>query len=229
MYLMRISIVVLVLLASALSATAQTISVSGRVTHELTETPLARVPVYLLGTTLAAFTDSSGFYAFDQVPVGTYDLVAVVPEYGQYKDILQVTGDAEMVYDIAISYSVDVAKGWSGQPESSTNKTSTLSDTAPDETSELMAKPETVCSCYESAVSILDQAMELRSKFATEAAFSADAEAGDQMNSLLGEWHHLQRQCLMQFGTKLFEESACNNPSEISRKRQALSDIGIRS
>ncbi|MGB0650997.1 MAG: carboxypeptidase-like regulatory domain-containing protein [Rhodothermales bacterium] len=227
MYLIRISVIALLLLTPTLGATAQFVSVSGRVTHDQTGNPQSRIPLYLLGTSLAAFTDSSGDYVFREVPPGSYELVAVFPDHRQIKQILQVAGDADIVHDIAVPFEVSVADE---PPAGERSDSQTSPNNAPTQRTDVVSpEVETVCSCYNSAVSLLDQALDLRGKFATEAAYKADDAAGEEMESLLGEWSNLQRQCLSRFGTKLFEESACNKPTEISRKRQALNDSGIRS
>ena len=228
MYFIRISVVAILFLTPALNVKAQGVSVSGRITHDQSGNPQSRVPLYLLGTSLAAFTDSSGDYVFREVPPGSYELVAVFPGHGQIKQILEVAGDTDIVHDMAVPFAVNLADDSPGEErfgsESSSNNASLVQ-----RTDVVSPEVQTVCSCYDSAVSILDQAIDLRGKFATESAYKADDAAGQEMESLLVEWGNLQRQCLSRFGTKLFEESACNKPTEISRKRQALNDGGIRS
>lgn len=224
----RLFTIALLLFVVATTAEAQSITVTGRVVHEQTGSPQVRVPLYLMGTPKAAITDSNGSYVFRDVTPGSYELVAVFPGLGQITEILEVTDSEDIVHDFTVPYAISA-------PEEAVEMARTDASTAAkadDPVSRsgiVIQEVETVCSCYSSAVSLLDQAFELRGRFATKKAFEADAAAGKEMNSLLSEWTNLQRQCLSQFGTKLFEESACNKPSEISRKRQALSDIGIRS
>ncbi len=225
---MRVYTILLLLLMAATSAEAQSVAVSGRIVHEATGDPQARIPLYLLGTSLAAFTDSDGRYVFREVPAGSYELVAVVPGHGQIKQMLEVAGEADIVHDLAVPYASNASDE---SPDAAGSDSEPSSNTAPlvQRTDIVNPEVETVCSCHTSAVSLLDQANDLRGKFTTEAAYEADDAAGEKMQSLLGEWKNLQRQCLSRFGTKLFEESACNKPTEISSKRQELNDSGIRS
>lgn len=224
----RIYAVVLLLLLVALPVEAQSVTLSGRVVQELTGNPQARVPLYLMGTPQAAFTDSSGSYVFRDVSPGSYELVAVVPGLGQIKEVLEIAGGTDMVHDIAVPFEASTNEGATTSVRPDPSSASKSDDT---ESGNQVLNPDikTVCSCYDTAVSLLDQAIELRGKFATESAYHADSDAGEHMQRLLGDWSSLQRHCLTRFGTKLFEESACNKPTEISKKRKTLNDIGIRS
>ncbi len=149
---MRVYTVLLLLLMAATSAEAQAVAVSGRIVHEATGDPQARIPLYLLGTSLAAFTDSDGRYVFREVPAGSYELVAVVPGHGQIKHMLEVAGEADIVHDLAVPYASNASDE---SPDAAGSDSEPSSNTAPlvQRTDIVNPEVETVCSCHTSAVS----------------------------------------------------------------------------
>ena len=85
----------------------------------------------------------------------------------------------------------------------------------------------TVCGCFISAEAILGEALRLRTEYDSFVEFEKDNKAKDQMGGLLKSWRMTQQFCLTRFGSKLFEDTWCNRPGEISEKRRALDSLGI--
>jgi hypothetical protein len=64
--------------------------ISGRVIDASTEKPLAGVNVFLAGTTRGVATDHEGRYAIENVPFGTYELVASIVGYEAQKTTIRL-------------------------------------------------------------------------------------------------------------------------------------------
>jgi len=81
----KVSVVLLVLAISALSAYAGTTGkIAGTVTDAETGEPLMGVNVIIEGTTMGAATDAKGYYVILNVPPGTHSLKATMIGYAAY-------------------------------------------------------------------------------------------------------------------------------------------------
>jgi len=69
-----LALAALTLLLGATSAIAQQSCIEGIVRNAQTRDPVANARVSIVGTNLFALTDDHGYYAFDNVPAGTYDV-----------------------------------------------------------------------------------------------------------------------------------------------------------
>jgi len=104
-------VLVLGLLAGAAGAVTTGV-VCGKVTDAATGKPLAAANVVLVGTNLAAVTDSEGYYAITNVPPDTYGVRAAMVGY---QDGIQagvvVTQDQSTVANLMLEARVEEAKG----------------------------------------------------------------------------------------------------------------------
>ena len=216
----------LLLLLSPVIAEAQTISISGTVRDAQNGAPLTGIPVYLIGTTSVGITSSEGQFTIQGVEAGQYVLMASHNAYGQERDTLEVSGDADLTRDFNLTRlaGVGILAEATGQGEGEEKKHGkTLTQISSSQLSEL----NTVCACFESATNTLDNALALRKKFISLEAYREDQAAVHEMNGLLDVWNLTQQHCLVKFGTQLFTDSGCNRPDEVSEKRSELSDLGI--
>ena len=63
------------------ASAAITGKVSGVITAEATNTPLANVTVTLVGTSSTATTNSAGYYVMTNIPPGSYDVKVELADY----------------------------------------------------------------------------------------------------------------------------------------------------
>jgi outer membrane receptor protein involved in Fe transport len=97
------AIAALVFAAMARLGVAQgTGSITGRVTDSASHHPLIAAQVYVNGTTLRAFTDQSGRFHFENVPLGAVTLRAVVIGYKQAARTVTVAAGEAAAADFAL-------------------------------------------------------------------------------------------------------------------------------
>lgn len=196
------------------------IEITGVVIDAETEQGLVGVPVYLLGSKAFAITVEGGQYTLKAVPAGAYKITAASAGYEPSSDSLQVSGDEFLSFDLALK----PKKGEDEAVQAARNRT------VPSKTikgNKSQSDFETVCDCHSAAMTSLDEAIELRKSFDSMASLDKDQSAAKKLTSILDTWHEQQEVCLVNFGTRLLEESACNQPDEVSVKRAILAQLGI--
>ena len=213
------------LCAQSLPATAQTASISGTVTDAEAGEAISGAPVYLIGQPRVAVTTVDGSYELLDVKPGTYVLMAVARGYISFSDTLKVSGSSSITRDFRLAPdSGDRMAGHRQTQEQGNNVPNPVLEGS--ETLDL-SQLSTVCGCFNSANSILGEALRLRMNYGSSEEFDSDSRAVDQLGGLLNSWRMTQQVCLPRFGTKLLEDTWCSRPGEIDEKRGALDSLGI--
>lgn len=213
------------LCAQSLPAAAQSASISGTVTDADVGEAISGVPVYLIGLPRVAVTTVDGRYELLGVEAGTYVLTAVARGYVPFSDTLDVSGTSRIKYDFRLE--PDPGDSQAGQRQMQERDKSVPHPVLEDSETLRLSQLSTVCSCFKSANAILGEALRLRTEYDSLVQFERDSGAVDQMGGLLKSWRTAQQICLTRFGSKLFEDTWCNSPGEISEKRRALDSLGI--
>ncbi len=213
------------LCALSLPAAAQTVSISGTVTDAEVGEAISGVPVYLIGLPRVAVTTVDGNYELLGVEAGTYVLTAVARGYVPFSDTLEVSGTSRITHNFRLE--LDPGDRLAGQRQTQERDASVPHPALNDSESLRFSQLSTVCGCFISADAILGEALRLRTEYDSLDQFERDNKAKNQMGGLLKSWRMAQQFCLTRFGSKLFEDTWCNRPGEISRKRSALDSLGI--
>jgi len=115
-YCRRVALVAIVLLLSARIADAQGVSISGRLYHSVSTTPVAGATVRVEGTKLEAKSGADGSFSIANVPAGTYHLLVVAVGFmpsraevvvGQMPLSVDLAVDPEVHYSEVVSVSPD--------------------------------------------------------------------------------------------------------------------------
>ncbi|MXY07738.1 MAG: carboxypeptidase-like regulatory domain-containing protein [Rhodothermaceae bacterium] len=215
----------LTLCAQSLPATAQTATISGTVTDAEIGEAIRGAPVYLVGLPRVAVTTVDGSYEFLGVEAGTYVLTAVARGYLPFSDTLEISGTSRITHDFRLE--PDPGDSLAGQRQMQERDKSVPHPGLEDSETLRLFELSTVCGCFKSANAILGEALRLRTEYGSLVQFERDSGAVDQMGGLLKSWRTAQQICLTRFGSKLFEDTWCNSPGEISEKRRALDSLGI--
>ena len=215
------------LCAQAALAAAQDATISGTVTDVTSGEAIRGAPVYLVGLPRVAVTKQDGRFELRNISAGTYNLTVAVQGYAPASDTLEVSGTARITHDFSLE-PVGEASAEGGRRPRAQEQDNGIPHPAPAE-SDIQRFPQfsTVCGCFKSANTTLQEAVRLRSKYDSLAQFDRDSKAVEQMDALLKSWRTAQQVCLTRFGTKLFEDTWCNRPGEISKKRRVLDSLGI--
>ena len=213
------------LCAQSLPATAQTASISGTVTDAEVGEPIGGAPVYLIGLPRVAVTTVDGSYELLGVEAGTYVLTAVARGYVPFSDTLEVSGTSRITHDFRLV--PDPSNRLAEQQQTQEQDRSVPHPASEGSETLRLSQLSTVCGCFRSADEILGEALRLRTEYGSLVQFERDSEAVDQMGGLLKSWRMAQMICLTRFGSKLFEDTWCNRPGEISEKRRTLDSLGI--
>ena len=213
------------LCAQSLPAAAQTASISGTVTDAEVGEPISGAPVYLVGLPRVAVTTVNGSYELLGVEAGTYVLTAVARGYVPFSDTLEVSGTSRITLDFRLE--PDPGDRPAGHRQAQEQDKSVPHPVLEGGDSLRFSQLSTVCGCFKSANAILGEALRLRTEYGSLVQFERDSRAVDQMGGLLKSWRMAQQFCLTRFGSKLFEDTRCNRPGEISEKRRALDSLGI--
>ena len=96
--------------------------------------------------------------------------------------------------------------------------------TAPAKTSQY----ESVCDCYGAAITVLDEAIVLRRKFATAEDYLADKSSVAEMKVLMTQWNSVREACLKMFGSRVYSDKACDRDKDLQARRDTLQALGIR-
>ena len=213
------------LCAQSLPATAQTASISGTVTDAEVGEPISGAPVYLVGLPRVAVTTVDGSYELLGVEAGTYVLTAAARGYVPFRDTIEVSGTSRITHDFRLE--PDPGDRLAGQRQTQEQDKSVPHPVLEGSEALRFSQLSTVCGCFKSASAILGEVLRLRTDYGSLVQFERDSEAVNQMGMLLKSWRMTQQLCLTRFGSKLFEDTWCNRPGEISDKRRALDSLGI--
>ena len=213
----------LTLCAQSLPAMAQTASISGTVTDAKVGEAIRGAPVYIIGLPRVAVTMVDGSYELLGVEAGTYVLTVAALGYVPFSDTLEVSGTSRITHDFRLE--PDPGDRLAGQRQ--TQERDTTVQYPVSEGNLPFSQLSTVCDCFKSADAILGEALRLRKEYGRLEQFKRDSGAVDQMGELLKSWRMTQQFCLTRFGSKLFEDTWCNKPSELSEKRRALDSLGV--
>ena len=211
--------------AQSLPAAAQTASISGTVTDAEVGEAISGVPVYLIGLPRVSVTTVDGRYELLGVEAGKYVLTAVARGYVSFSDTLEVSGTSRIKRDFRLE--PDPGDRLAGQRQTQERDKSLAHPVLENSETLRLSQLSTVCGCFKSANAILGEALRLRTEYGSLVQFERDSGAVDQMGGLLKSWRTAQQICLTRFGSKLFEDTWCNSPGEISEKRRALDSLGI--
>jgi len=91
------------LVATAVTAQAQSGRVTVRVTDAANQQPVGQAQVQIVGTTLGGLTGAEGRFVIRGVPAGTHQVRVLRVGYGEQKKPVTVTADQEATVDFAIS------------------------------------------------------------------------------------------------------------------------------
>jgi TonB-linked SusC/RagA family outer membrane protein len=91
------------LVATAVTAQAQSGRVTVRVTDAANQQPVGQAQVQIVGTTLGGLTGPEGRFTIRGVPVGTHQVRVLRVGYGEQKKPVEVAADQEATVDFAIS------------------------------------------------------------------------------------------------------------------------------
>lgn len=84
-----------------------------------------------------------------------------------------------------------------------------------------------VCGCNKQARIILDQSIELRTKYADMKSLKKDVQAVSDVRFWAKRWTSLMQSCFMTNGGKMWDSDDCNNQKLIEEKKDHLYDLGI--
>lgn len=216
----------LMLFVSVSLAEAQTVHITGTVQDAQLGAPITGAPVYLIGSSALAVTKEDGRFVLQDVQAGTYILTVVYEGYSSESDTLVVSGESDIEKNFNLQPAPAASEEGAIVPQARDQETKQNAASSPGQDA-LRSELDTVCACFESAVSILNDAILLRKKYEDVEQYRSDLEAVEQMNALLALWRTAQHHCLTGFGTALFVDSACNRPGEISDLRGELDSLGI--
>ena len=91
----------IILVSSAMSA--QHATLSGRISDAKSGEPLVSVNVFFTNTTIGASTGPDGRYRIDNIPPGSYELVAAIVGYEHRQVMVRLTAGAQAEQDLALT------------------------------------------------------------------------------------------------------------------------------
>ena len=84
-----------------------------------------------------------------------------------------------------------------------------------------------VCGCNKQARIILDQSIELRTKYVDMKSLKKDVQAVSDVRFWAKRWTNLMQSCFMTNGGKMWDSDECNNQKLIEEKKNNLYNLGI--
>lgn len=98
----RIVVVIFIIIASAVSAIAQTIKVSGNIVDAQSGQGLPYASIYINRTTIGTYANEKGEFEISGVPVGTQELMASYVGYQPSKTVLQAREGQDAILQIQL-------------------------------------------------------------------------------------------------------------------------------